>query len=112
MALTDKFIKEQKQKLTKKRDELVLEIERLKSQDPFMEEAKEGRNEDELIDEVVEQVTHSELQEKIDNQESILKQVLKALNAIDNNQYGVDENTGETISIERLKAYPEATTAN
>ncbi len=42
--------------------------------------------------------------------ETQLKDVLDALEKIENGTYGKDEETGEDIDIERLKAYPAART--
>ena len=44
------------------------------------------------------------------NLENELKKINKALERMENGTYGIDINTGEEISIERLKAYPAAST--
>lgn len=40
--------------------------------------------------------------------ETQLKDVLDALQKMDAGTYGIDENTGDAITIDRLKAYPAA----
>lgn len=42
--------------------------------------------------------------------ETQLKDVIDALQKMEDETYGVDENTGEEINIERLKVYPAART--
>ncbi len=44
------------------------------------------------------------------NLENELKKINKALERMENGTYGIDINTGEEINIERLKAYPAAST--
>lgn len=114
MELTQDFIKETTEKLNKKRAQLILEIKRLKKQDPFYEESLDvvGRNLDAYEDEVMELTGHTEGEEKVKELTAMLEQVKKALQRISEGTYGLDENTNEPIDIARLKAYPEATTKN
>ena len=57
-----------------------------------------------------EQAGHDDVVAAIATLEEDLKQVEKALKRIEEGTYGYDENTGEPIPIDRLEAYPEATT--
>ncbi len=113
MDFNKDIVKENEIKLLKKREQIVLEIKRLKKEDPFVEESKdpEGRNLDSYEDEANEQRDHDETTQKISELEQTLTQIDKALLRIKNGTYGFDENTNEPISIDRLIAYPEATTA-
>lgn len=58
----------------------------------------------------------NEVEEYIDNLpvekslETQLKDVLDALKKMEEGNYGIDENTGEEINLERLKVYPAART--
>ena len=70
-----------------------------------------GRRFDEE-DDVAEATQHSNTQSLVVEIQKDLKQVEKALKSIEDGTYGTDEITGETISEERLTAYPEATTSN
>lgn len=113
MELTLEFIAQQKKILEQKREELLKDLARLKKQDPYKIESRQdgSRNQDELLEDVAEDVGHSLSTTQILELENNLDQVDKALIAISNNTYGVDEKTGESISLERLKAFPEATTS-
>ncbi len=110
MPLSKEFLEKQKRILLKKRSELQEEIDRLKKEDPFIQEFESDgfRNIDE--EDAQEQAGHDDVQGAISVLEEDLKQVEKALEKIDNGTYGYDETTGEPIPIERLKIYPEATT--
>lgn len=107
------FIADQKQKLESKKIEINKEIDRLTKEDAYLEESKEapGRDIDEYYDDASEDTQHSNTETLVSALKEELSQVEKALKAIQENRYGVDENTGETISQERLLAYPEATTS-
>lgn len=107
MALTDQFIEEQKQKLEEKRRKTIEEIDRLKKQSPANDPDTKIVDED---DDVQEEISFDEITQKVNELQSYLEQVDKALVAISNGTYGVDIRTGEPISKERLEAYPEATT--
>jgi len=113
MGLTKEFIEKQKTVLIKKREELRKEINRLESEDPFVEETKEvgGRDEDSIEDEVQESVGHDEVSENVSMLKAGLEQVERALGMIEKGTYGKDEISGQPINKNRLEAYPEATTA-
>lgn len=96
-----------------KKKKINFEIRRLRKEDPYTEESNEGtRNVDELGDDVMEDIGHDETIQKIDELNNSLLQIEKALEAIKNGTYGIDEETKEPISLDRLKVYPEATTAS
>ncbi|PIR42993.1 hypothetical protein COV24_05050 [candidate division WWE3 bacterium CG10_big_fil_rev_8_21_14_0_10_32_10] len=113
MELTPEFIQEQKERLLKKRSELTKEINRLGSEDAYLEESKDvvGRNQDEYETDAQEDIQHSNTAKSIESITQDLDQVNKALQKIEDKKYGFDENTNERIDIARLRVYPEATTA-
>lgn len=113
MELTPEFIQEQKEKLHKKQSSFRKALARLKKEEPFLQESEEigGRDADDYIDDAVEGIEQEAIQLNEDELVMALEQIEKALKQIDNGTYGTDESTGETISLERLKVYPEATTA-
>ena len=114
MDISAEFIAEAKQKLEQKLKKLILEKKHLLSQDSFVEESSDpvGRNLDEYVDEAMEQIQHSETTKKVLELDAEILQIKKALNRIESGVYGLDEYTNKPIDIARLKAYPEATTAN
>ncbi|HHH14185.1 MAG TPA: hypothetical protein ENJ78_00570 [candidate division WWE3 bacterium] len=110
MSLSSEFLGKQKEILLKKRKRIQDEINRLRKEDPFVQEYEEDgfRNIDE--EDAQEQAGHDDVVAAIATLEEDLKQVEKALKRIEEGTYGYDENTGEPIPIDRLEAYPEATT--
>ena len=111
--MDSQFISTQKERLTKKRQDLLKEINRLKNEDSFKEEseAPRGRRYNEEED-AVEDTQHANTQALLEEVNKDLAQVDKALKAIEEDTYGVDESTGNPILEERLGVYPEATTAS
>lgn len=67
-----------------------------------------GTDPDENATEVEGYVDDIALESNLENQ---LKDVSHALEKMEQGTYGICENTGKEISIERLKAYPAARTA-
>jgi len=110
MALTNKFIEQAKQKLTKRKKELENEITRLSNQDPYQDKKPDYIDAD-PIDDVAEDLAHEDATLKSDVLEKELEQIIKALKRIEEGTYGLDENTGKPIDIKRLEANPSATTA-
>jgi DnaK suppressor protein len=106
-----KFIEEQKQKLVRKKDSLTEEINRLKKEDPFLEEQEElGVRVVDDEEDTQELIGHDRMVSKIEELQTSLEQVQKALEAVESGTYGFDEKTGEEIPKERLMVVPEATT--
>ncbi len=67
-----------------------------------------GDGEDESASEVEEYVDNLALEQTLESQ---LKDVNDALAKMEAGTYGICENTGKEISLERLEAYPAARTA-
>ncbi len=66
-----------------------------------------GSDEDEQASEVEQYVDDIALEANLESQ---LKDVIDALEKIETGKYGVCEETGEMISEERLRVYPQART--
>jgi DnaK suppressor protein len=107
--LSEEFIKQAKEKLLEKQQELTKELDLLKSEDPYL--ADDHDDNGEVLDEAM---TEDMVKETIDIQmvdiNKSLDQVEKALEKIEEGTYGICEETGEPIDKARLEVYPEATT--
>lgn len=106
--LPKNFILKTKKLLKRKEKELEAEQKRLIEDDPYM---VEGRDEvDEYLDDTVEDIAKRESDLKLALIKDISIRVRKALAKIKIGNYGVCDVCGDKIKIERLKAYPQATT--
>jgi len=108
MALTDQFIKKQKQRLKEKRREAVENLARL-NKESIIHQPDTNVVDDE--DDASEFVEIDETNQQISELQALIDQIDDALQAIKVGKYGLDKRTGEPILQERLEAYPEATTA-
>jgi len=108
--LSEEFIKQSKERLLKKQQELQEEIDLLKSEDPYLTLERDIGNADPVDEAMDEDLVKENIDVKIKDIESHLDQVEKALGKIEEGTYGISEETGEPIDMARLEAYPEATT--
>ena len=109
--LSDEFIKQSKEKLLKKQQDLQSEMALLKSEDPYMNEGRDDSNSDALDEAMEEDSVKDIIDIKVAALEKSLYQVEKALAKMEEDTYGICEITGEPIDKARLEVYPEATTA-
>ncbi|MCK4635731.1 MAG: hypothetical protein KAT32_02610 [Candidatus Moranbacteria bacterium] len=112
MHINQKTLEELKAKLLEERKRLEEELNRFAKpteiEGDFKTEFKEIS--DDMADnanEVEEYVGNLGVEKSLETQ---LKDVIDALKKMEDKTYGVDENTGEEISIDRLKVYPAART--
>lgn len=113
MNLDEKIIGELKEKLLSEKARLEKELARFaKATDVsgnYETEIQDmGTDPDENASEVEEYVDNLALENTLENQ---LRDITDALTRMENGTYGKDENTGEDISIDRLRAYPQARVA-
>lgn len=66
-----------------------------------------GEHDDENATEAEQYVNNLAIEQSLETQ---LKDVIDALAKMENGTYGTDEETGEMINVDRLKAYPAART--
>ena len=109
--LSEEFIKQSKEKLLQKEQELKKEIELLKSEDPYMVPGRDHENPEYVEEAINEDLSKENIDLRIKEINLSLDQVEKALAKINEGTYGICENTGNPIDIARLTAYPEATTS-
>lgn len=109
--LSDEFIKQSKEKLLKKQQDLQKELALLKSEDPYLGFERDIDNADVFDEAIEEDLVKENIDVKTEEIEKSLDQVQKALAKIEEGTYGICEVTGEPIDMARLEFYPEATTA-
>ncbi len=102
------FIGKMKQTLKRKDKELEVEQKLLLDEDPYMVEGRDADNE--MLDDVQEDIAKREADLRLSASQQLQMRVKKALAKIKIGSYGICEVCGEPISMDRLKAYPEATT--
>ena len=113
MAIDQQMLDELKSALLTEKEQLEGELARLgkKTNDQgdyetaFSENL--GEHDEENATEVEQYVDNLAVEQALEVQ---LKDVIDALAKFDNGTYGVDEETGEQINTDRLKAYPAART--
>ncbi len=108
--ISEELKNELKAKLEGEKERLVKELENFAAptDNPENFETKFedfGRDEDETASEVEKYTDDLALE---NNLEAQLKEVDSALEKIASGKYGICENCGEEIDVERLKAYPAA----
>lgn len=108
--LSEEFIKQSKETLLKKQEELTKEINNLHQRDPYLREGRDDENSEAVEEAISEDLQKEIIDAQIKTLNESLDQVEKALAKIDEDTYGICENTGKPIDIARLRAYPEATT--
>jgi RNA polymerase-binding protein DksA len=112
MALDQKIIEELKQKLLEEKKKLEEELGRIgkptdKPGDYETQFDDIGRGKEDNASEVEEYVDNVSVEDTLEKE---LKEVSDALERIGNGNYGICENCGKEIDIERLRAYPAART--
>jgi RNA polymerase-binding transcription factor DksA len=113
MTIDAQVLEELKNKLIQEKEKLETELKQFASPTDKEGDFKTnfpddlGNRDDENATEVEEYADRLAIEKTL---ETKLSDVLKALNKIEAGTYGIDENTGEEISIERLRVYPAATT--
>ncbi|MFA5986450.1 MAG: hypothetical protein WC819_03840 [Parcubacteria group bacterium] len=113
MAIDDKTMQELKEMLIAEKAQLDGELARLgKKQNEkgdyettFSENL--GEHDEENATEVEQYVDNLAVEQSLETQ---LKDVIDALEKMEKGTYGTDEETGEEINLDRLKAYPAART--
>jgi RNA polymerase-binding transcription factor DksA len=110
MAHTQSFIEECKELLLKEKTRLEEQLGRFakktKAEGEFETQMSDiGTDETENAIEVTEYVDNRALEETLEHE---LQEVLAALKRIEDGTYGADEQTGEDIPEQRLRAYPAA----
>jgi RNA polymerase-binding transcription factor DksA len=110
MALDKKTLEELKVKLIDEKDRLESSLERIgtkKSEGDYQINYPEdiGDRSDENATEVEQYADNLGLERSLETQ---LNDVLDALRKMDEGTYGFDEQTGEPISVDRLRVYPAA----
>jgi|SRR6185369_16378651 len=113
MALDTQTLEELKKKLLAEKEHLEKELSRFAkaTSTPGNYETRiedMGTDPDENASEVEEYVDNLALENTLEAQ---LKDVSEALRKMEDGTYGKDENTGEEISEDRLRAYPAAKVA-
>lgn len=113
MSLDTTLLAELKQKLLEEKSRLGVELSRF-AKSTGVEGSYEtqfeniGTDPDENATEVEGYVDNLALESNLESQ---LKDTNDALEKMEKGTYGICENTGKEISVERLKAYPAARTA-
>lgn len=113
MAIDKKVLAELEEKLLQEKKKLEDELGRFASPTEKEGDFKTnfpddlGNRRDENATEVEEYTDRLGVEKSLETQ---LNDILDALKKIEEGVYGVDENTGEEIKIERLQAYPAART--
>lgn len=112
MIYSNEFLAEVKAKLEEEKSRLEGELSRFAKADDVEGNYTTtfqdmGSDEDEQASEVEQYVDDIALESNLESQ---LKDVLDALQKIETGNYGVCEETGEMISEERLRVYPQART--
>lgn len=99
-----------KEILEAQKNDILSQLENYNANDPFMVEREvEGdRDMDSLGDDAQETYQHQNIEAVENLLKKQLKEVEAALERIENGTFGIDENTGEPIVPERLKANPTA----
>ncbi len=112
MTLEKDFLLEAKNTLLANKKRIQEELERFAKPTEVPGDYKTtfnnlGTDEDENASEVEEYADNLALENNLEKQ---LKNIVAALDRIENGTYGYCENCQKEINIERLKAYPEANT--
>jgi RNA polymerase-binding transcription factor DksA len=107
-GLPKSFLSKVAKSLKKKEKQLEAEQKLLLEEDPYMAPGRDSDNE--YLDDVVEDISKGETDLRLSVIKDFKIRVRKALAKIRSGEYGVCEVCGKSISIERLRAYPEATT--
>jgi RNA polymerase-binding protein DksA len=109
MPLTSEQIAHFKDRLLKEKARLTDELKDLGGSNSIAQEKDaEGRSEDDNSVELTEIVDNEAITERL---ESDLRDVEKALKAIENGTYGICKYTGKDIDIRRLEARPTSLTS-
>jgi len=109
--LSQEFLKQSKEKLIKKQQEVKFEISQLKIEDPYLVQGRDDYNSEYVEDAINEDLVKENIDLRINELNLSLQQIEKALAKIEEGTYGVCEVTGNAIDIARLEIYPEATTS-
>ena len=109
-SLDKSFIEKIKNLLSRKKTRLKAEQQELIEQDPYMQEGRDTGNAEEMDEAILEDRAKVEIDIKKGNLEEMEKQVDKALDKMQEGEYGICEICGEPIDQARLEVYPEATT--
>lgn len=112
MILEPKITQELKEKLLEEKDRIQAELGRIGKQtteagDYSTNFSEIGTDEDANASEVEEYTDNLAIESNLEKQ---LKEILEALEKIENGTYGKCANCDDNISLERLKAYPSAKT--
>lgn len=113
MALDTAFLKEQKVRLSEQKAHLESELGRFAkptgSNGDFETQMEDlGKGEDESALEVEDYVDNLGVEATLEKE---LADTLDALAKLENGTYGICEESGKEIGVDRLKAYPAARTA-
>lgn len=116
--MTKEFIEEQKRKLTKEKKELESELKDFAKKDPhskynwkaeYPDYNPDSVGDDRATTEAAEEndyITNLSLEHSLENK---LEDVMIALDKIEHGKnYGICEKCGKPISLQRLRAFPEA----
>lgn len=113
MSIEPQVLEELKSKLLQEKENLKEELGRFASPTETEGDFKTnfpddlGNRRDENATEVEEYADRLGLEKSLETQ---LNDILDALKKMEEGTYGVDENTGEEIKLERLQVYPAART--
>lgn len=102
------FITKIKKTLTKKEKDLEAEQKLLIEEDPYISPGRDSDNE--YLDDVAEDIGKTETDLRLSAVNDLTIKVKKALAKIKLGKYGICDVCGKPIGIDRLRAYPEATT--
>lgn len=110
--IDQKILEELKVKLVEEKSHLEEELGRFAkptdTEGDFKTEFKEISDDmEDNANEVEEYIGNLGVEKSLETQ---LKDVIDALKKMEEGTYGVDENTGEEINVDRLKVYPAART--
>lgn len=102
-----KFLLEQKERLEKEKNRIILQIEELKAEDPFAD--PEHASDNAAVDtDVREQVGHDTIEAEVNDLKKRVEDIEVALKKIVKNIYGICERCKKAIPQARLKLIPEA----
>lgn len=103
------FIAKIKGTLLSKEKRLKDEQQKLIEEDPYLQEGRDTDNAENIDEAILEDRAKEEIEIKKENIENMQDQVDKALDKIEEGNYGFCETCGAEIDKARLEAYPEAT---
>lgn len=107
--LSKEFINRVKDLLLLKKTRLKTEQKKLLEEDPYLQSGRDTGNAEEVDEAILEDRAKTELEIRKSNLKQMKDQVDKAVEKLEQGEYGICEVCGDPIDKARLEAYPEAT---